>query len=165
MEPKIIKVPTFKIAGYGIRTNGAKRTKDCPALWDKYNIEGWEDRLYSQLRPKKHGEYGVCYENDAETGEFVYIIGVAVESFDDTTEDMIKADIPEANYAVFTTSPADDATFSNNIQNTWRYIINEWFPVSGYLWDETKPDFEFYDERCHEYTQKIMEIYVPVIKK
>lgn len=165
MEPKIIHRPAFKIAGYGIKTDGVKSTKDCPALWDKFYIEGWEEQLYSQLKPKNHGEYGVCYENNAETGEFVYIIGVEVENFENTTKDMILADIPQADYAVFTSPPADDANFSKTIQNTWHYIMNEWFPGSGYLWDETKPDFEFYDERCHGHTEKIMEIYVPITKK
>ena len=165
MEPKIINNPALKIVGYGIQTNGAGNTRDCPALWAKYDIEGWEEKLYAQLKPLKHGEYGICYESNEKAGEFVYVIGVAVENFDDATEDMIKVELPASDYAVFTTSPVDDAAFSKNIQNTWYYIINEWFPDSGYLWDETKPDFELYDERCHGDTDKVMEIYVPVIKK
>lgn len=165
MEPKIIRKSALKIAGYGIPTNSARSTKDCPALWDKYVIEGWEEKLYTQLKPLKHGEYGVCYESHKETGEFIYVIGVEVENFDDTTEDMIKVELPASDYAVFTTSPVNDALFSENIQNTWHYIVNEWFPNSGYLWDETKSDFELYDERCHGDTDKVMEIYVPVIKK
>lgn len=165
MEPKIIHRPAFKIAGYGIRIDGARSTKECPALWAQHNIEGWEARLYAQLQCTKHGEYCICYENNVEANEFVYIVGIEVADVSKVTDDMVVADIPSTNYAVFTTPPADEEDFPKNIQNTWNYIMNEWFPNSGYLWDESKPDFEFYDERCHESTQKIMEIHVPVTKK
>jgi len=162
MEPKIIRRSAFKIAGYHIRTDGAHSTHDCPALWDRHNIEGWEKKLYKQLQPVAHGEYGVCIENNTQTGEFVYLIGVAVEDFSRTTPDMYQAEIPESDYAVFTTAPADGAGFSKNIQNTWHYILEEWLPASAYAWDEGKPDFEFYDERCHGKTDLVMDIYVPV---
>jgi len=165
MEPKIINKPAFKIAGYAIKTDAAKSTKDCPALWDVHNIEDWEEKLYKLLQPEKHGEYGVCIENNMERGEFVYLIGIEVDDFTKTTNDMYKAEIPNAEYAVFTTSPVTDAEFSKNIQSTWHYILEEWVPNSGYVWDECKPDFEFYDERCHGETNKMMEIYVPVMKK
>lgn len=165
MEPRIVHKSAFKIAGYGISTNRVKSTRDCPALWDKVNIDGLAEQLYTQLRPKKHTEYGVCYENDTETGAFIYILGVEVESFDNITSEMVSADIPAADYAVFTTPPTDDAGFSTVIRNTWQYIICEWFPHSGYLMDETKVDFELYDERCHEPTHQVMEIYIPVTKK
>lgn len=165
MEPKIIHKPAFKIAGYGIKIDGEKSTKECPALWAKHDIEGWEVKLYSQLHYKKHGEYCICYETNVETGEFVYIVGIEVTDLSNITDDMVLADIPSADYAVFTTPPADEEDFPKIIRNTWHYIINEWFPDSGYVWDETKPDFEFYDERCHESTNKIMEIHVPVTKK
>ncbi len=48
------------------------------------------------------------------------------------------------------------------IKETWKYIFEEWFKDSGYIYDEDKLDFEFYDERCHYRTDTIMEIYVPV---
>ncbi len=165
MEPKIIYKPAFKIAGYGINTNGVKNVKECPAFWAQHDIEGWEVKLYSQLNYIKHGEYGVCYKHNVESEEFVYIIGIEVENFNNTTSDMVLAEIPSSDYAVFTTPPADESDFPKIIKNTWRYIINEWFPESGYSWDESKPEFEFYDERCHEATNKIMEIYIPIIKE
>ncbi|MFC7055419.1 GyrI-like domain-containing protein [Enterococcus alcedinis] len=40
----------------------------------------------------------------------------------------------------------------------------EWFPKSGYLFDESKLDFEFYDERCHGLKQVVMDIYIPIKK-
>ena len=165
MEPKIITRPAFLLAGYAIKTNGEKSADECPALWDRHNTEGWEEKLFAKLSPVRHGEYGVCAEFDRDTDGFFYLIGVEVESFDRVEPDMYKIEIPSATYAVFTTAPVGEAEFSKNIQNTWHYILSEWFPNSDYSWDETKPDFEFYDERCHGETNKIMEIHVPVVKK
>lgn len=56
--------------------------------------------------------------------------------------------------------------FIESIKGTRRYILEEWFPTSGYEIDDTKQDFEFYDERCHtwENDKLLMEIYVPVRK-
>ena len=164
MEPKIVHRSAFTVVGYGITSNSANSTKDCPALWDKFDTEGWEQKLYSQLSYTKHGEYGICYKENNETDEFVYIIGLEVKDLSNIDPDMVTADIPQADYVVFTTPPADDHDFVRTIHRTWDYIMNEWFPESGYSWDETKPDFEFYDERCHGLTNKVMEIYVPIIK-
>lgn len=36
---------------------------------------------------------------------------------------------------------------------------------SGYAYDDTKLDFEFYDERCHYRQDTVMDIYVPVTQK
>ena len=48
------------------------------------------------------------------------------------------------------------------IKATWKYIFEEWFKESGYSYDESKLDFEFYDERCHGRVDTVMEIYVPI---
>lgn len=83
---------------------------------------------------------------------------------------MLTMDVPEAEYAVFTTPPVDTSTdkeqieFAQVIKSSWKYIFEEWFKDSGYVYDETKLDFEFYDERCHSRPDTVMEIYVPVKK-
>ncbi|WP_440962379.1 GyrI-like domain-containing protein [Paenibacillus nitricinens] len=43
-------------------------------------------------------------------------------------------------------------------------MFEEWFKDSGYDYDDSKLDFEFYDERCHSRPDTVMEIYVPVKK-
>ncbi len=68
---------------------------------------------------------------------------------------------------VFTTPSVEEQDFVNSIQGTWKYILEEWFPNSGYEIDDAKYDFEFYDEHCHafEYEKIYMEIYVPIKTK
>ena len=107
--------------------------------------------------------------------EVSYFLGVVVENFDAVTDDMVSLEIPAATYAVFTTPPIDGTrgdeayayavNFPNAIKATWKYIFEEWFKDSGYEYDTTKLDFEYYDERCHFRTDTVMDIYIPVISK
>ena len=55
--------------------------------------------------------------------------------------------------------------FSPSIQGTWKYIFSEWFPNSGYEFMENGVDFKLYDERSQGETGKVIEIFVPVVKK
>lgn len=178
MVPKIITKPSFKIAGFGIKTNIADGsfTKDIAAFWNNYDINGWECKLYNQLNPQKHGEVGICVPESRDSDSLIYLFGVIVEDFGKATPDMITLEVPEATYAVFTTPPVDVTVdkknggvnqddFPNAIRLTWQYIFQEWFKDSGYEYDDTKLDFEYYDKRCHFRPDTVMDIYVPVTKK
>lgn len=57
-----------------------------------------------------------------------------------------------------------DNVFSTSIRNTYKYIFDEWFESSGYVYHESKIDFEFYDERCHFKPDTTMDIFIPVKK-
>jgi len=56
------------------------------------------------------------------------------------------------------------AAFVKNIQGTWVFIMEEWFPTSGYEYAPNGVDFEYYRE---EMTEKgnVCDIYIPVVKK
>ncbi|MHA6534727.1 AraC family transcriptional regulator [Paenibacillus sp. BAC0078] len=169
MEPVFVKKPGFRVAGYGIHTNVAEGqyTKDIASFWSNYEGENLESKMYAILNPPKHGEVGLCIP-DTESGNATYLLGVIVEDFSRVTGDMLTAAVREAEYAVFTTPPVDTSegqgqeAFVQVIKSTWRYIFEEWFPASGYEYDEGKLDFEYYDERCHSRVDTVMEIYVPV---
>jgi AraC family transcriptional regulator len=114
----------------------------------------------------------MCVPSNGE-GDMIYLLGVVVEDFSNVTKDMITVEVPEAEYAVFTTVPVDTSDtkedggidFTYAIKSTWKYIFEEWFPHSGYQYDESKLDFEYYDERCHSRPDTVMEIYVPITRK
>lgn len=173
MKPTIIEKPTFKVAGYGIKTNitNGNYTKDVASFWINYDGENLENKMYQILNPPKHGEVGLCIPSSEDNGEATYMLGVIVNDFNDVTDDMITVEVPEATYAVFSTPPVNTSTeienneFANVIKQTWKYIFEEWFKDSGYVFDETKLDFEYYDERCHPTIGTVMDIYVPVLKK
>jgi AraC family transcriptional regulator len=173
MNPTFIKKPAFKVAGYGIKTNitNGNYTKDVASFWINYDGENLESKMYKILNPPKHGEVGLCIPSSNDVEEAIYMLGVIVDNFNDVTEEMITVEVPEATYAVFTTPPVNTGTetenneFANVIKQTWKYIFEEWFKNSGYAFDETKLDFEYYDERCHPTVDTVMDIYVPVLKK
>ncbi len=173
LHPVLVKKESFNVAGYGIKTNiTSGYTKDIAAYWDTYTGENLESKMYAQLNPPKHGEVGLCVSSPHDE-TVTYLLGVVVEDFRKATSDMIRVVVPEAEYAVFTTPPVDltkagkgeGDPLAETVKAMWKYIFEEWFPRSGYLYDESKMDFEFYDERCHARPDAVMEIYVPVVKK
>ena len=173
MNPIIIKKLAFKVAGYGINTNvtDGNYTKDVASFWSNYDGENLESKMYNILNPPKHGEVGLCVPSNEKNGDAIYLLGVIVDDYSKVTDDMITVEVPDALYAVFTTPPVDTSIdseenkFADVIKETWKYIFEEWFINSEYIFDESKFDFEFYDERCHSRKDSVMEIYVPVIKK
>ncbi|GKX66675.1 AraC family transcriptional regulator [Inconstantimicrobium mannanitabidum] len=169
MEPKIINRDAFKIVGYKFDTTLRNNThsRDIPAFWDKCDIEGKEAKLYETQKTVKHGEYGICINTNMNTDEFSYVLGVEVGDFSNALDEMYKVEVPTATYAVFMTPEVQEDDFVNSIKGTWTYILEEWFPNSGYEIDDSKLDFEFYNERCHpwEYNKVCMYIYIPIVKK
>lgn len=171
MDPFIVKKAAFKVAGYGIKTNitGGTYTKDIASFWSNYNGENLESKMYKILNPAKHGEVGLCVPL-SEDGNTIYLLGVIVDDFSKVEENMLTVEVPEAEYAVFTTPPIDTTNekeqkeFAKIIAGTWKYIFEDWFKDSGYVYDESKLDFEFYDERCHHRQDTVMDIYVPIKK-
>lgn len=171
MNPIIVKKPGFKVAGYGIETNisGSNYTKDIASFWSNYDGENLECKMYEILNPPKHGEVGLCIPS-SENGNLTYLLGVIIDDFSKVQKDMLTVEVPEAEYAVFTTPPVDttkdenQCEFAHVIKSTWKYIFEQWFKDSGYVYDESKLDFEFYDERCHFRPDTVMDIYVPVKK-
>ncbi len=171
MEPVIVKRPAFKVAGYGIKTNITRitYTKDIASYWNNYEGENLESKMYRILNPAKHGEVGLCVPL-SEDGNVIYLLGVIVDDFSRAEKDMLTVEVPEAEYAVFTTAPVDTSNdeeqieFAEIIASTWKYIFEDWFKDSEYIYDESKIDFEFYDERCHHRKDTVMDIYIPIKK-
>ena len=91
--------------------------------------------------------------------ELYYFFGPVVESKSFAPAGMETLDIPEAEYAVFRVAKgADVSALHENVKKTWRFIFNDWFDNSGYVFDHTKFDFEYY---LGEETY----IYVPIRKR
>ena len=168
MEPKMIKKPEIKIAGFCVKTvtKDGENMKVIPKFWQDYCFNGRQEKLHKETFLKNHVEYGACFPENPENGEFEYVIGVEVKEGAVIPAEYHVCLVPEALFAVFTTPPAlSDAEFSPTIQGTWKYIFSEWFPSSGYEFAPGKVDFELYDERCTGESNKVMDIYIPVVKK
>jgi AraC family transcriptional regulator len=91
-------------------------------------------------------------------GEFEYMTGVEVESFELLPEGMGRMRIPAQSYVVFThVGPL------SGLSASWRWIWEEWLPGSGMTPADT-PDFEVYGEGFDPDTGSgLVEIWFPVV--
>lgn len=164
MQPKLVTKPSFKVIGYALETNvnEGRNHLDIPAFWQRYLSEGLGKHIPNKLRPDV--ELGICTDFQPATGDFKYVIGYEVDTFDGVPEGMVCVTIPEATYAVFTTPKATAAEFSSSIQTTWGKAYQDWFPESGYV-HGASAEFEWYDDRCASGDERQMDIYLPIQKK
>jgi AraC family transcriptional regulator len=84
--------------------------------------------------------YGVCCNSDG-AGNFEYIAGVEVSSFDEVPAELRRVRIPARRYAVFT-----HRDHISGMRGTVYTIWNKWLPNSGHEVADA-PDFERYDEK------------------
>jgi len=167
MEPKMVKKEAVKIAGFTIKTKtkDGENLKEIPKFWRDYAFNGRQKKIHKESFLKSHDEYGACFPENPENGEFEYVIGLEVKDDQDIPGEYNVFTIPEALYAVFSTPPSDEENFSKEIQRTWKYIFSEWFPNSGYEFDCGKVDYELYTEQAMSESGKVCEICIPVVKR
>ena len=158
MEPKMIRKTAVTLAGFAVKVKNKEYTEAFTNLWQEYAFDGKQKKLHGESFLKSHVEYGACFPENPENGEFEYVVGIEVKDGHDIPQDYYVCTIPEALYAVFTPPPSDDEKLSFSIAGTYNYIFSEWFPNSGYEFMENGVDFVLCDEHCQE-------IYIPVVKR
>lgn len=158
MKPEIKKFAAFTAVGYVLRPEGEVDLLDSGAYWlgKKFDSVSRED--YAKLCVPNHGEIGAWMHPD-EGGELYYFFGPITRDKSFVPAGMEAVDVPEAEYAVFTVPRAGDARGLNeNVKKTWKFIFNDWFDGSGWRFDHSAMDFEYY-------LGEDAFIYVPVVKK
>jgi AraC family transcriptional regulator len=167
MEPKMIRKKAVKLAGFtiGIIAKERESTKAFSNFWQEYAVDGRQKKLHSESFLKSHAEYGACFPENPENGEFKYFIGIEVKDEHIIPQDYYVCTIPEALYAVFSPPLAEKEKADFSIQGTYKYIFSEWFPNSGYEFMENGIDFVFFDGHYQAETGKFTEIYIPVVKR
>ncbi|PFE05097.1 AraC family transcriptional regulator [Bacillus cereus] len=168
MEFRIEKKPAFHVAGYEMKTSNkeGKNLKDIPVFWDRYLQNNLASNITNRKHTDQYVELGMCTDFNLEAGDFTYIIGMEVTSFDGVSNELAQRTFPEATYAVFTTPKVPHKDMVSSLQQTWKSIFSEWFPHSGYE-HAGVTEFELYDERSHEDKSEFaqVEIWLPVQKK
>jgi AraC family transcriptional regulator len=168
IEPKIIaKRAAFKIAGFPLAINSQdstdfRATVKFGKFWEECKTDGRLEKLCGESFRKNLAEYGVCYFND---DGLVYVIGVELNNTHGIPSEYNVYTIPEAVFAVFTTSPGNVESFSSVSKDTWQYALTEWLPNSGYEFDIDGNAFELYDERSMGKTEKVCDVYIPIVKR
>jgi AraC family transcriptional regulator len=172
MQVQIKEIQSFNVVGVVSRHSlpNVKRSADIPAYWNTIAMDYGKhlSRCYDAFSPAKHGEYGLCYDVNEKTGEFMYLLGVAFDDNADDTKiesDMRKVEVPGGLHAIFTTPKVPDEQYPQAIADTWEKILTQWLPESQYEYDDARLGFEAYDERDHAWLYENMvqmDIYVPV---
>lgn len=171
MNPYIIELTPFTVAGRIMRFKmpEVKHTSDIPVFWDNEisgNILLNDTKKY--FVNSRHSEISMCYDVDERSGEFIYFLGRGADSAIDRENmpsDFINFDI-SGLYAIFSTKPTEQNNeYIQTIKETWKYVLMKWLPISEFEYDESRKDFEYYDNRDHgQYFngKKQMDIYIPI---
>lgn len=174
MYPEIMEMQPFTVVGFTSRhaMPDVRFTHDIPLYWETINMDYAEPltRLHDVFRKSKHCEYTVCFDIDLLTSEFTYLLGVGVDNPEDLSRiepDMYKMKMPGGLYAKFTTPLVESSKHIQAVRDTWKTVFDNWLPASEYEFDETRYDFEYYDERDHSWQNNDMaqmDIYIPIQK-
>lgn len=175
MYPEILEIQPFTVVGFTSRHTmpDVRFTHDIPLYWETINLDHVEPltRLHNVFSKSRHCEYTVCFDINPLTGEFSYLLGVGVDNPEDLSKiepDMCKMEMPGGLYARFTTPLVESSKHVQAVKDTWKTALDNWLPASEYEFDETRSDFEYYDERDHSWQNNDMaqmEIYIPIQKR
>jgi AraC family transcriptional regulator len=141
---------TLLVAGLGERYS-FETNHGIPLQWQRFTP-------YIGNIPGQVGNttYGVCCNSDS-AGNFEYIAGVEVSSFDALPSELRRVRIPGQRYAIFT-----HRDHISTMRCTVYTIWNQWLPTSGYRVADA-PDFERYDEAFDPQTgMGKVEIWLPL---
>ena len=91
-------------------------------------------------------------------GNFEYIACVPARHFEKIPENMVKKEIPQSKYLVFTHIGSLET-----LHDTFDFIYNRYLPNSEYEAKWNTYHFEFYDERFNDFKENSeLDIFVPV---
>jgi len=159
MEVLIKSLGERRVIGYRFQTQPA--SAEIPQYWyDVMHDDRWQ-RLISKASPDAMN-FGICINmQDAPEGWFDYMIAFDHNPSAPVDPDMALFTIPAAQYAVLRVpnTPPEAESGAPEIREGWNYLYTQWYPNSGYTYDEGKPEFEVYPDSEH------CEIYIPVVKK
>ena len=172
MKVKTVTKDGFKAVGYSIALDGEGTIdiKNGGAYWLNSDFSSVTPEEYRKIAGENADQIGMWIHPKEKSGELSYFFGPIVDNYHYIPQGMIKVEIPAAEYAVFTTDPADLANdkeaFGDVINKTWKYIFEEWFDCE-YHFDEEKFAFELYSDKnggmdSHD---AVVDIYIPLIKK
>jgi len=178
MQVQIKETDPFSVIGYASRHRlpGVKGMANLPGFYDTVNRDyGAElSALFEIYTNYHHCEVILCLDIDEKHDCFTYMIGVGLDKSDHSAPlrpGAYRHELSGGLYAVFTTPLAGDETYTQlaALQDTWKYILEQWLPSSGYEYDDTRTDYEYHDERAHDDWREdgkcCTEVRIPIKKK
>lgn len=155
MKKTIEKRDEIKLVGLKVRTNNLGEMnpltmKIGPTVM-RYFGEQWGDKIPHRKNPGTTLCSYSEYESD-HTGDYSYLIGEEVTSFDNIPEGLSKFTIPAQNYAKFTTNPG---IMPLVCIDAWQKI---WAMSESELARAYLADFELYDKRAENPQNTVLDI-------
>ena len=176
MQVEIKELTPFSVIGYASRHKmpGVKSIANLPGFYDtvKKDYAAELSTLCHTYTNFHHCEVILCLDVDEEHDCFTYMISIGLGEADYNVPQRpgtYRHEIAGGMYAVFTTPLADDDKQLTAMQDTWKYILEDWLPGSEYEYDDTRMDYEYHDERAHSNWRDdgkcCTEIRIPIRKR
>lgn len=149
LAPRFSDRDAFKVAGLSRRFS-MQNTSGIPGLWQSFG-----QHIGSIPGEVAEVAYGVCYNTDAES--FDYLCGVEVLSSSDLPHGLSLVEVPSNHYAVF-----HHRGHITDIHAIMRAIFSDWLPTSGHQ-AAAAPVFEQYGREFDPRTgEGGFDIYIPL---
>jgi len=172
MQVQIKEAKPLAVVGYASRHRmpGVSRMSDIPVFWDTVNMEycAGLSTLHHTYAKSRHCEVGVCFDVDEAHECFTYMLGVGVDEADAGIPQRPGTHLYQVQgglYAIFTTPLIEEAQYTRSVQETWKQILDDWLPQSKYEYDDSRVEYEYYDERDHAWLhdgKSRMDIFLPI---
>ena len=164
MQKTIAQLPEIKIIGISCRTNNTSEmnaaTAKIGAAMHKYFSENLPQQIENKKNPGVTYSAYTEYESDF-TGDYTYVIGTEVTSFDKVPEGCVTLTIPAMSYAKFTNGPGVMPNVCIDMwQKIWTMTEVDFGGQRSYV-----TDFEVYDERAADPQNTTLDIYVGIDKR
>lgn len=161
MKKEIVTKPIFKLMGLHVVTNNHDEqnpdTAKIGPLINRFLSENIGARIPHRENPGVLYSVYTDYESD-HNGNYTYLIGEEVYSFEDAPSDLHCVIVPTGQYQRFTTPPGK---MPDVVIKAWQSI---WGMNSETLGGERRylADFELYDHRAYDPGNAVVDIYVGV---
>lgn len=175
MKPQIMKNSIMTMIGYNL-SNGVTYWSEHVEKFFKsiesYRNDGKRVFLHAETFVKNHKEYLVTFLNGDRLEPYIFVeVDLDYEKFKKLEKSNERSRYvfgminESSDYAVFTTPKASPKTFIHTLKEMWNYILQEWLPNSSYCFNENDGYVEVYDDRFYNHEEKVIEIWIPIVRR
>ncbi len=152
MDVSAVKKDAFYICGYCVETTAAQNDADISALYDDFFGSGKEGVLLA-LDGAKKGYCGLSWYTQGHE-KYCYLLGIEVGPDNETPENAVIKQVPEAVFAAARFTRADD------IMKAWNEFFYNEIPKRGW---SVNGELNVYYEYYPESVSGDYELWVPVV--
>lgn len=165
MKKALTDLPEMKLVGITTRTSNAKifesdpETNPIAATVQKFFHTGLSAKINHRKKPGTTYCVYTKYESD-HNGDYTFLIGEEVDSFDQVDPEFETLTIPAQDYAKFTNEPGPmPAVCINMWQDIWKMRSPDLGGERAYI-----ADFEVYDKRSADHNNVTLDIFIGINK-